>query len=356
MISPKTFSRLLFKWSDLNPRIYPWTGEKDPYKIWISEIILQQTRSEQAKDYYLRFINTFPNIKSLALATEDEVLNCWKGLGYYTRARNLCKTAKILAEQYQMTFPKTYEEILALQGIGDYTAAAISSFAYNIPKAVVDGNVIRLLSRLCGIPINYHSSEGKKLFHETARHYLNIDSPAKYNQAIMDFGATYCKPTQADCMNCLFKTYCVAYSKDIVADLPLKNKKKPLKKRYFHFFLLFNNFGELAIEQRTHKDIWYRLYQLPLIETNTDIEFKTMSELLDLDLEPGLNFSLELKVPVKIQQKLSHQEIVGRFYNVAEFTVLAKIKRRIYFVKPENLANFAFPKIIREFFEGFKKI
>ncbi len=354
MISPDTFSKLLFQWAEENPRIYPWTGEKDPYKIWISEIILQQTRSDQAKSYYLNFIKSFPDIRSLAAATEDEVLNCWKGLGYYTRARNIKKTATVLSIHYSNSFPERYEEILSLEGIGPYTASAISSFAYNLPEAVIDGNVVRVLSRLFGIQDSFYTSSGKKQFEKIAIQYLNKKHPGKYNQALMNFGALQCKPGKPDCASCILSSYCVAFRDQKVLDLPLRPYRKTLKKRYFHFFVITTNTGDIVLEQRNGKDIWQKLYQLPLIETETNSVICSSKVFSKKNIPLFFEKDFKLTPDSQLVQKLSHQEIFARFYIVPEYPKLGKIKQGFCFVKPENLANFAFPKIIREFFEDFK--
>ncbi len=353
MISPKSFSRHLATWSNDHPRIYPWTGEKDPYKIWISEIILQQTRSDQGKLYFEKFIKKYPTVKKLAKASEDEILNSWKGLGYYTRARNLYHAAKTIEEKFGGIFPKTFHEIKFLKGIGEYSAAAISSFAFNLPVAVVDGNVIRVLSRLLGIELNYHTAEGKRTFFEMANRYLDKNNPAAYNQSIMNFGAIQCKPKNPLCESCPFSNHCIAYLTNRIESLPFKTNKKSLIPRHLHFFHIENKNGEIAICQRVKKDIWYKLYELPSIETKRDRVLKNSSELDTAQIPLKISKNQPLNLVNTASQKLSHQKITGRFYRLNFNKIEAKIKHKFYFVKPENLVNFAFPKIISVYLENF---
>jgi A/G-specific adenine glycosylase len=353
LISPKSFAKKLLSWSEKNPRNYPWTGEKDPYKIWISEIILQQTRSEQGKEYYKKFITKYPNVTQLAQASEDDILNSWKGLGYYSRARNLHVASKTILNEFHGKFPVSITDIKSLKGIGEYSAAAISSFAYNKPHAVVDGNVVRVLSRILGIDFSFYNSEGRKKFFETANKFLDKKNPAAYNQAIMNFGAVQCKPGQPGCNHCVFSKVCYAFQNNCIDELPVKSKKNELKRRFFHFFLFKNKSGSIAIQQRMEKDIWQKLYQLPLIESSKNLHFKTIAQ---LNKEEGMlkfDRNTELKFVSQHIQKLSHQEIVGRFYSLKFNKLPDKIKGRFCYVKPENLVNFAFPKIISVFLENF---
>jgi len=202
----KRFAELLIKWNKKeNKRVMPWKGEKDPYKIWLSEIILQQTRVEQGLEYYNRFVKVFPEINKLAKAPDKKIFKLWEGLGYYTRCRNLITTARFIVKEKKGVFPQTYEEIISLKGVGPYTAAAISSFAFNLPHAVVDGNVYRVLSRVFGIKKPVDSTEGKKYFNGLANELLSKEQPGIYNQAIMDFGAIICKPSSPLCTACVFR-------------------------------------------------------------------------------------------------------------------------------------------------------
>ena len=344
MISSRSFAKKLIQWSSENPRNYPWIGERDPYKIWISEILLQQTRSEQAKSYYENFINTYPTINKLANATEDEVLNLWKGLGYYSRARNLYQTALIIQKQHKYIFPKQYKEILALKGIGTYTAAAISSFAFNQAYAVVDGNVIRLLSRVFGINKSTQNAAGKKHFQNLAQKLIDKTYPALYNQAIMNFGAMVCLPQKPLCIQCAFNKDCAAYAQESISKYPNKQVKIKLKKRYIHFFLFKNKQGKIPIRKRIETDIWKHLYEFPMLETKTAHEFlKTDQQLLlNLGIEALRGFKIS-KLGQK-KHKLSHQELYINYYLLENVGIKPKIKPLFSFVKPENLVNFAFPK------------
>jgi A/G-specific adenine glycosylase len=353
LISPKSFSKLLLAWSNDNPRIYPWSGEKDPYKIWISEIILQQTRSDQGKIYYEKFIKKYPTVKKLVRASEDEILNCWKGLGYYTRARNLYQAAKTIVEKFNGIFPKTFNEIKSLKGIGDYSAAAISSFAFNFPVAVVDGNVVRVFSRLLGIELNYNTSEGKRIFFAVANKYLNKHDPAEHNQAIMNFGAVQCKPKKPQCSVCPFSNICFAYLNQQIVTLPYKPKKKALIIRHIHYLHLENEKGEIAIRQRLKNDIWHKLYELPSIETKNDVILKDYAQFEISFKTDKLTKIHNLNLVGAATQNLSHQKINARFYRLKSNKIQTKIKQKFYFVKRENLVNFAFPKIISVYLENF---
>ena len=247
-----------------NKRHMPWKGEKDPYKIWLSEIILQQTRVEQGLGYYHRFVQTFSTIHALAQAPEQQVFKLWEGLGYYSRCKNLITTARYISEELGGVFPDTYEGILALKGVGPYTAAAIASFAYNLPYAVLDGNVFRVLARIFASNTPIDTTAGKHEFSSLAQEALDKEAPGIYNQAIMDFGATICKPVP-ECAQCFFNTQCRAFIQNRQASLPVKSKTPALKERWFHYIILQYN-GEIAIRQRTAKDIWQNLYEVVLIE------------------------------------------------------------------------------------------
>lgn len=258
------FGSRLIGWYKENGRDLPWRQTKDPYKIWISEIILQQTRVAQGYDYYCRFIGRFPDVRSLARADEDEVMKYWQGLGYYSRARNLHAAARAVAEKG--SFPDSYEEVRKLKGVGDYTAAAICSFAFGLPCAVVDGNVYRVLSRWLGVDLPIDSTQGKKYFRELADELLDKERPALYNQAIMDFGALQCTPSSPQCMSCPLSDSCVALQKGLTDKLPVKQHKTKVSDRFFHY--LFIHSGNSAfIHKRSGEDIWKNLYEFPLVET-----------------------------------------------------------------------------------------
>jgi len=312
----KYFTKQLLTWNkEVNDRPMPWKGEKDPYKIWLSEIILQQTRVEQGWAYYNRFVSTFPDIKKLAKAPEEKVFKLWEGLGYYTRCKNLIATAKFIAHEKQGIFPNTYEEILNLKGIGPYTAAAISSFAFNLPHAVVDGNVFRVLSRYFGIETATDSTAGKKLFTELAEALLDTKQAGIYNQAIMDFGAVICKPQSPLCTQCPLKIKCVALLNDKVDVLPVKAGKLTKKLRWFYYFIVEYN-GKVYVRKRGPKEIWENLHEFVLLETN---RLMTLDEIKHTDLFKNIaakNKVAVLHVSEIYKQQLTHQTLQGSFIQV----------------------------------------
>jgi A/G-specific adenine glycosylase len=256
----------LQKWYAIHQRDLPWRHTSDPYPIWLSEVILQQTRVDQGLPYYNRFISNFPTVKDLASATQQEVLNLWQGLGYYSRGRNLHATAQQIVAEYNGVFPNTHQGLLNLKGVGPYTAAAIASFAFNLPHAVVDGNVFRVLSRYFGIAEAINSTQGKRIFESLAQELLHIQEPALHNQAIMEFGALQCKPTSPNCMECPVAETCVAFKENKVGQLPVKHKKVKVRQRYFVYHIRTNEQKQIAFQQRGPKDIWEGLFEFPLTE------------------------------------------------------------------------------------------
>ncbi|UBM60524.1 A/G-specific adenine glycosylase [Marinilongibacter aquaticus] len=256
----------IIHWYLANKRDLPWRNTTDPYWIWLSEIMLQQTRVDQGLNYFLRFTEAFPHIENLAQADESRVLRLWQGLGYYSRARNLHKTAKIVSEQYNGNFPKEYEEIKKLPGIGNYTAAAVASIAFKKPHAVVDGNVYRVLSRLFTIDTAIDTGRGKKEFEELANALIDKKKPDLFNQGLMEIGALICKPKNPDCPNCPLQTECLAFKAGTMLEYPTKSRKQQVRNRYFHY--LFIACGEqFYMQKRTEKGIWQNLYEFYLIET-----------------------------------------------------------------------------------------
>lgn len=293
----------------------PWKGEKDPYKIWLSEIILQQTRVEQGLDYYKRFIHAFPTVERLAKASEKKIFKLWEGLGYYTRCKNLIASAKLIAKEKKGKFPDTFQEILALKGVGPYTAAAIASFAYNLPFAVVDGNVYRVLSRFFGIDEKISGNKGKKIFETIANEVLDVKSPGIYNQAIMDFGAVICKPKNPICNACPLKTNCVAHLQGITDKLPVKKGKMARKSRWFYYLIIEHN-DKFYVRKREAKDIWENLYEFILLETQKMMSAEQIKELPGFKKVTGKN-RIEVKNFSKLyRQQLSHQTIQGRFIHL----------------------------------------
>lgn len=323
----------------------PWKGEKDPYKIWLSEIILQQTRVEQGLSYYNNFIKTFPGVHQLARAPEAKIFKLWEGLGYYTRCRNLIISAKYISKELKGKFPDSYETIKALKGVGPYTAAAISSFAFNLPHAVVDGNVFRVLARVFGIDKPVDSNQGKKYFTALAEELLDKKQPGIYNQAIMDFGAVICKP-QPICSDCVFQKKCYAFQHNKINELPVKEKKITIKKRWFYYLILeYKN--EIVIQQRTAKDIWHSLYEFPMIEAAGEMPVKKILQQAEKKswLEKG-EYELITISPL-YKQQLSHQLIAGQFIRVH---LNKKSLEKNWIRLPQNkLRKYAFPQFINQY-------
>jgi A/G-specific adenine glycosylase len=263
------FRENLLAWFAQSDRPMPWKGERDPYKIWLSEVILQQTRVEQGRPYFLRFVEAYPTVQDLAAAPQDEVLKLWEGLGYYTRAHNLHATAQHVAGALDGRFPATYDEIRALRGVGDYTAAAIASFAYDLPHAVVDGNVFRVLARFFAIDLPTDAPAARRAFAALAQELLDPARPAAYNQAIMDFGATHCTPVGPKCGSCPLAPQCAALAQGRVGELPVRAKAPAKKARYFLYAVFNTSAGDVAVRQRRGRDIWQGLYDFPLVEVET---------------------------------------------------------------------------------------
>lgn len=349
------FTVSLLDWYGTGKRSMPWKDTKDPYKIWISEIILQQTRVSQGTDYYLRFVARFPDISTLAIASEDEVLSMWKGLGYYTRARNIHATAKIIMQEHAGVFPKTYKEIIQLKGIGPYTAAAISSFAFDLPHAVVDGNVIRVISRYFGIREAVDDTKIRKHIDGLAEELLHAERPSDYNQAIMDLGAMVCKPQSPTCETCCMKDTCLAYDEKLTDKIPLKSKKIKKRERYFHY-LVIESKEDIVLNRRAEKDIWQGLYDFPCIEKHSEKKL-LLEEIVDLTKELGLDLKIikQLEISKTHRQTLTHQYINGIFYSIPYNFANLELKEGYSFAKKENLSNFAIPKLI-DWYLGDKSI
>ena len=339
------FTKQLLKWAKTTDRPMPWKGEKNPYLIWLSEIILQQTRVEQGLPYFLKFKEKYPTVTDLANAEEDEIMKLWEGLGYYSRARNLHFSAKYITAELDGIFPKKHTEILKLKGVGTYTAAAISSFAYDLPHAVLDGNVFRVLSRYFGIETPMDTSEGKKQFTHLANELLLKKKPAIYNQAIMDFGAIQCTPKSPDCKHCFLKKKCQALQENKISKLPVKSKKIKKKTRYFNYLVL--NFGKNTwVQKRTKKDIWQNLYEFPLLETDKIISQK---ELIKSELwkESVSDFDFQIKkISLPFRQNLTHRKIIATFFEIDFMDKFSNKNNNYIKIERKNLSKFAFPKII----------
>ncbi len=342
------FTTNLMRWFASHHRPMPWKGEKNPYLIWLSEIILQQTRVEQGLPYFLKFKEKYPTVTDLANAPEDEVMKMWEGLGYYSRARNLHFTAKYIAKELKDKFPKTHTEILKLKGVGAYTAAAIASFAYDLPHAVVDGNVYRVLARYFGIDTPIDSTIGKKEFAKLAHELLDKKNPADYNQAIMDFGATQCTPKNPNCKNCPLSKNCVGFNMQKSDILPVKIKKIKKKERFFHY-LLINSNNSVYLQKRVEKDIWQNLYQFPMLETDKMMDFIELQKTGFWKSRVGNLATSPAIISKTYKQILTHQKIWATFYEIDIMSELEDdlVKNENYILVPKtDLNKFGFPKII----------
>ena len=349
------FSKSLLDWYRTERRDLPWRQTKDPYTIWLSEIILQQTQVKQGLPYFEKFISNFPTVQDLASASEDEVLKLWQGLGYYSRARNLHYTAQYVSETLNGDFPDNYNDLKSLKGVGDYTAAAIASFAYDEPVAVVDGNVQRVLSRYLGIQTPVNSTEGIKEFKRKAQEMLDTSDPATYNQAIMEFGAMHCRPKSPKCMFCVFQNDCAAFQQGIQEELPVKLKKTKVKQRYFDYLVLKDSAEETLVYKRRGKGIWRGLYEFPLLEHDQQ-QTSPLAEHIEtkLKIDKKLIESIDVFNQKPIIHILSHRKIMASFYKVVidgKFSTmpLPEAFERIAF---KDLPQLAVPVLIQNFIES----
>lgn len=330
-----------------NKRELPWKEEKDAYKIWLSEIILQQTRAGMAIKYYDAFIKHYPTIVQLANARDEEVFKLWEGLGYYTRCRNLLATARYIANHLDGRFPNRYEDILALKGVGPYTAAAIASFAYNLSYAVVDGNVFRVLSRCFNVSVPIDSNEGKKMFTLLANEVLDKKNPAKHNQAIMDFGATICKPISPLCNVCPMQNQCEAYLQGTVNERPVKAKLKERKDRWFAYFI-FSVDDTTLVHQRAQKDIWQQLHEFYLVETGTQKAWKEEDVHAYLKHQFSVTDANIKYISPELSQQLTHQTVHAVFIKVKMLKKPSNLSDYNW-VSEQQMKELAFPKIINEY-------
>ncbi|MCW3083266.1 MAG: A/G-specific adenine glycosylase [Bacteroidetes bacterium] len=351
----KHFSSIITQWYRANKRDLPWRNTNDAYLIWLSEIILQQTRVDQGMAYYLKFAREFPTVKHLAEAENDTVMKLWQGLGYYSRARNLHTAAKMVNADFKGKFPSEYAEILSLKGVGEYTAAAISSFAFNKPHAVVDGNVYRVLARVFGIETPIDSTTGKKEFNALANELLDKKDPGTHNQAIMEFGAMMCKPVNPDCPVCPMKNHCYAFAKKVVAELPVKSKKTKVRNRYFNYIVLDHK-GSTVINKREAKDIWTNLYDFPLLETEMELQEEEFLKSAGWKKLLGKNKFTIRSVSPYYKHILSHQKIFARFWEIETEAVLEKIiPANAIVIKQKDLEKYAVPRLIENYLEVRKK-
>ncbi len=347
------FTEEIIRWYEINKRSMPWRETKDPYLVWISEIMLQQTRVNQALPFFNRFIAEFPDVFSLSKAKEDRVLRLWQGLGYYSRARNLHFTAKHLVRSFGGSLPENYQEIIALKGIGDYTASAILSISFNKPHPVIDGNVERVLSRYGGISDPVNSPEGKKKIRLLAEKFLDRLDPGTYNQAIMEFGSLQCVPSSPDCRICPLNESCFAFRKEKVDLLPVKLRKVPVKTRYLDFFFISDS-KKVMIEKRVKNDIWKNLYQLPMIESAAQLSITRLRR--DAAFVKMMGSSdMKLEKLFEMSHPLTHQLL-----HIRVFSTNPESRRDALFVdrkwvKIDQFDKYAFPKPLEIFFNMLKR-
>jgi A/G-specific adenine glycosylase len=336
------FADKIKAWYQQNKRELPWRTTKDPYKIWLSEVILKQTRVEQGTKYYLAFIDAFPTVKDLAKAKEDKVLKLWQGLGYYSRARNLHTSAKYIVNTLHGKFPEKYDDLIQLKGVGIYTASAIASFAYNEAKAVVDGNVYRVLSRVFGIETPIDSHNGQKIFQRLANELLNKKNAAIHNQAIMEFGSQFCTANKPNCQQCIFSNKCLAFSQNTVNELPRKEKKIKVSKRHFTYLIMLDKKDKILLNKRLGKDIWKGLYDFPLIEKEKELSEATLFKSIEFKSQTN-NKAAVLYISKMYKHVLSHQIIYAKF-------IVLKLnqshKKETITANTKTLTKFAYPRLI----------
>lgn len=348
------FKSIINSWYTEHKRDLPWRATKDPYKVWLSEIILQQTQVIQGLPYYKRFIQEFPTVFDLARASEEKVLKLWQGLGYYNRAHNLHYTAKTIASKHQGVFPDNYKDLIKLKGVGDYTASAIASICFKEPTAVLDGNVFRVLSRVLGINSPINSTVGRKIFKEKAEQLLDRSKPGHYNQGIMEFGALQCKPKKPLCMICPLQSECVAFQQGKVKELPVKLKKTKVKTRHLNYLVFVSSDLKTIIRKRTGKGIWKHLYEFPVIETERElkqphhfIKHKNFTDVTATNIKPFKEEPLE--------HRLSHQKLMVKFWahHIKELPKADKQKNEIK-IQWSNIEKYPVPAVIHKFLKAFE--
>lgn len=344
----------VISWYQRNKRDLPWRKTKDAYLIWLSEIILQQTRVEQGLPYYYRFSEKYPTVSDFAGASEEEILRLWQGLGYYSRGRNMHHTANLVMEEHAGYFPVSYEQLIRLKGIGEYTAAAISSFAGNEPRAVVDGNVFRLLSRYFGIALPVNSAKGKKLFIETAGKLIDHSRPGVYNQAVMEFGALQCRYKNPACGNCPLRVGCVAYLQNRVAELPVKLRPQKIKERYFNYVVVLKD-DEILMSKRGSNDIWQHMYEFPLFESAGELPVGEIIGSAEFKNSFGEDLVIE-SVHGPVKHVLSHQRLHARFIVISSSKDLSDKQKGWFYAGFEELKSLPQPKLIFAFLKNFSKL
>ena len=342
-----SFYKTLITWYLQNKRDLPWRKSTNPYPVWLSEIMLQQTRVAQGMPYFFKFIEAFPTVQHLADAPEEQVLKLWQGLGYYSRARNLHTTAKYIAYDLKSNFPPDYNGLLKLKGVGDYTAAAIASICYGEAVPVVDGNVYRVLSRFFGVDTDISSGRAKKEFTDLAAKHLPKNDAGTFNQAMMEFGALQCVPKKPDCINCVLNAECVAYNTGKVHELPVKLKKTKVADRYFNYLVVNDKSGNYLMQKRTAKGIWHNLYEFPLLETEGESDTESTIRLIEnFGQLPFKINAIELLTPDKIIHKLSHQHLHIKFWQISTDMDLPDA------VSLKVLKTYPVPVVIHNFIEN----
>lgn len=340
------FSFKLIKWYNHNKRPFPWRETTDPYKIWLSEVILQQTQAAQGLPYYEKFVEDYPTIFDLHQADENDVLKLWQGLGYYSRARNLKKTAAMVVEQYNGVFPQTYKDLLKLKGIGPYTAAAIASFAFKEQTPTIDGNVFRVLARIFDVDLDIAKTKNRAYFENLAQEIIDPKQPDLFNQAMMEFGATHCKPKNPLCESCVFQNNCLAYGKQTVSQRPVKSKLQKPKARFLNYFIIKDSNGQIIVNQRTAQDIWQGLYELPLIEGEKGAWHQENLKILLEDTTQEVNPENVVFLSQKKHQ-LTHQTLMINFYEIVLNRPLNKA------LSPNEVMKKPFPIVLHHFLEGY---
>lgn len=342
------FSKHLINWYSKNKRDLPWRKTPEPYKVWLSEIIMQQTRIDQGTPYYERFIAHFPDVKSLAAADEKEVLKLWQGLGYYSRARNLHHAARQVVREFGGHFPETYKELLGLKGVGPYSAAAIASICYDEPVPVVDGNVYRFLARHFAIDTPTDSTAGKKEFYNKALDLIDADRPGDFNQAMMEFGATICTPRNPLCNECPFNKTCSARAQGTIDQFPVKAKKVKTQPLFIHYFVIRKN-GGIFLQQRPSNGIWGGLHEFPMVSSPQKISKSTLEESAS---ELGLPALRHAKKSQPFTHLLTHRRITAHFW-LFDFPDFSAKSDLIYIQSPEELTNTAVPRLIDRYLQEY---
>lgn len=343
-----TFAPKILNWYREHQRNLPWRETRDPYKVWLSEIILQQTRVAQGMPYYLRFVEAFPAVHDLANAPEEQVLKLWQGLGYYSRARNLHATAKMVVEDFNGRFPNSYKGLKSLKGVGDYTASAIASFCFDVPEPVVDGNVYRVLSRYFGVDLPINTTQGIKCFKELAREVMDAENIRDYNQGIMEFGAIQCAPKKPYCLLCPLQESCVALKENKVDQLPIKLNKIKIRNRYFNYLVLLDDDRNTILEQRTGKGIWQNLYQFPLVESEKMLQAEELRPLIHKKDTVPQTESISLYNNEPVVHKLSHQHLYTQFWILKTSDILKEG------TPWEEIGGFPVPVLIADFIKTLK--